>query len=49
MHPSRIRKAAVVLKPATLTKFRSALLSRNYHLVILITEKRKAWSERPLG
>ena len=31
MRPGRIRKAAVVLKPATLTKFRSALLSRNYH------------------
>ena len=31
MHPRRIRKAALVLKPATLTKFRSALLSRNYH------------------
>jgi hypothetical protein len=31
MHPRRIRKAAIVLKPATLTKFRSALLSRNYH------------------
>jgi hypothetical protein len=31
MHPGRIRKAAVVLKPATLTKFRRALLSRNYH------------------
>ena len=31
MHPSRIQKAAIVLKPATLTKFRRALLSRNYH------------------
>ena len=31
MRPGRIRKAAVVLKPATLTKFRRALLSRNYH------------------
>ena len=31
MRPARIRKAAVVLKPATLTKFRRALLSRNYH------------------
>jgi uncharacterized membrane protein len=31
MHPSRIRKTAIVLKPATLTKFRRALLSRNYH------------------
>ena len=31
MHPRRIRKAAVVLKPATLTKFRRNLLSRNYH------------------
>jgi len=31
MHPSRIRKAAVVIEPGTLTKFRRALLSRNYH------------------
>ena len=31
MHPGRIRKTAVILKPATLTKFRSALLSCNYH------------------
>lgn len=31
MRPGRIRKAAIVLKPATLTKFRRALLSRNYH------------------
>jgi len=31
MHPGRIRKAAIVLKPATLTKYRRALLSRNYH------------------
>jgi len=31
MHPRRIRKAAVVLKPATLTKFRRTLQSRNYH------------------
>jgi hypothetical protein len=30
MRPGRIRKAAVVIKPATLTKFRRALLSRNY-------------------
>ena len=31
MHPRRIRKAAIVLKPATLTNFRSTLSSRNYH------------------
>jgi hypothetical protein len=31
MRPGRIRKAAVVLKPATLTKFRRALVSRSYH------------------
>ena len=31
MRPGRIRKAAIVLKPATLSKFRRALLSRNYH------------------
>ena len=30
MRPGRIRKTAVVLKPATLTKFRRALFSRNY-------------------
>lgn len=33
MRPGRIRKAAVVLKPATLTKFRRALVSRNYRLL----------------
>ena len=31
LHPRRIQKAAVVLKTATLAKFRRALLSRNYH------------------
>ena len=31
MRPGRIRKVAVVIKPATLTKFRNALLSRNYY------------------
>jgi hypothetical protein len=31
MRPGRIRKAAVVLNPATLTKFRRTLLSRKYH------------------
>ena len=31
MHPGRIRKVAVVLKPATFTKFRRTLLTRNYH------------------
>jgi len=31
MRPGRIRKAAVVVKPATLTKFRRAFVSRNYH------------------
>jgi len=30
MRPGRIRKAAVVIKPTTLTKFRRALLSHNY-------------------
>jgi len=34
MRPGRIRKAAVVLKPATLTKFRRALVSRNYRLLL---------------
>ena len=29
MHSRRIRKAAVVLKPATLTKFRCTLVNRN--------------------
>jgi hypothetical protein len=41
MHPSRIRKAAVALKPATLTKFRSALLSRNYRLLFSSHKKGK--------
>ena len=33
MRPGRIRKAAVVLKPTTLTKFRRALVSRKYRLL----------------
>ena len=33
MRPGRIRKTAVVLKPATLTKFRRALVGRNYRLL----------------
>ena len=49
MRPGRIRKAAVVLNPATLTKFRRALVSRNYRLLLLIAQKWKAGSERPLG
>ncbi len=31
LRPRRIRKAAIVLKPATLAKFRRTLLSRHYH------------------
>ena len=46
MHPSRIRKAAVVLNPATLTKFRSALLSSNYHRLF---SSRKTTKPGPKG
>jgi hypothetical protein len=41
MHPIRIRKAAVILKPATLTKFRSTLLGRNYHRLFSSRKNRK--------
>ena len=43
---SRIRKAAVVLKPATLTKYRSAPLSRNYHQ---LSSSRKTTKPGPKG
>ncbi len=33
MRPQRIRKSAVIIKPATVTKFRRALSSRNYHIL----------------
>jgi hypothetical protein len=46
MRSGRIRKAAVVLKPATLTKFRSALLSRNYHRLF---SSRKTTKPGPKG
>jgi hypothetical protein len=47
MHPGRIRKAAVVLKPATLTKFRRALLSRNYHRLFSLRKNAKPGPKGP--
>jgi putative transposase len=47
MRPGRIRKAAVILKPATLTKFRSALLSRNYHRLFSSQKNRKPGPKGP--
>ena len=47
MHPGRIRKAAIVLKPATLTKFRRALLSRNYHLLFSSRKNAKPGPKGP--
>ena len=44
MRPGRIRKTAVILKPATLTKFRRALLSCNYHR-LFSTQKNRALQE----
>jgi hypothetical protein len=49
MCPSRIRKAAVVLKPATLTKYRSALLSRNYHRLFSSRKTTKPGPKGPSG
>ena len=49
MYPSRIRKAAVVLKPATLTKYRSALLSRNYHRLFSSRKTTKPGPKGPSG
>ena len=46
MRPTRIRKAAVVLKPATLSKFRRALLNRNYHRLF---SSRKSAKPGPKG
>jgi len=47
LHPRRIQKAAVVLKPATLTKFRRALLSRNYHRLFSSRKKGKPGPKGP--
>ena len=47
MCPGRIRKAAVVLKPATLTKFRRALVCRNYHRLFSSREKAKPGPKGP--
>jgi len=47
MRPRRIRKAAVVLKPATLTKFRRALVSRNYHRLFSSRKKAKPGPKGP--
>ena len=47
MRPGRIRKAAVVLKPTTLTKFRRALLSRNYRLLFSSRKNAKPGPKGP--
>jgi putative transposase len=47
MHPGRIQKVAVVLKPATLTKFRRVLLSRNYHRLSSSQKNRKPGPKGP--
>ncbi len=47
MRPGRIRKAAVVLKPATLTKFRRALFSRNYHRLFSSQKNEKPGPKGP--
>jgi len=47
MRPGRIRKASVVLKPATLTKFRRALVSRNYRLLFSSHKKGKPGPKGP--
>ena len=47
MHPGRIHKVAVVLKPATLTKFRRILLSRNYHQLFSSRKNRKPGPKGP--
>ncbi|MGB5224347.1 MAG: helix-turn-helix domain-containing protein [Arenicellales bacterium] len=47
MRPRRIRKAAIVLKPATLTKFRRALVSRNYRLLFSSQKNRKPGPKGP--
>ena len=47
MRPRRIRKAAVILKPATLFKFRRTLLSRNYHRLFSSRNNRKPGPKGP--
>jgi len=47
MRPGRIRKSAVVVKPATLTKFRRALVRRNYRLLFSSHKKGKPGPKGP--
>ena len=47
MRPGRIRKTAIFLKPATLTKFRRALLSHNYHLLFSSRKNAKPGPKGP--
>jgi hypothetical protein len=47
MRPGRIRKAAIILKPATLTKIRRALLSRNYHRLFSLRRNAKPGPKSP--
>ena len=47
MRPGRIRKTAVILKPATLTKFRRALFSCNYHRLFSTQKNRKPGPKGP--
>jgi len=47
MHPGRIQKVAVVLKPATLTKFRRVLLSSNYYRLFSSLKNRKPGPKGP--
>ena len=49
MRPGRIRKVAVVIKPATLTKFRSALLTRNYYRLFSSRKNAKPGPKGPSG
>ena len=47
LHPRHIQKAAIVLKPATLAKFRHALLSRNYHRLFSLRKNGKPGPKGP--
>ena len=47
MHPGRIQKVAVVLKPAALTKFRRVLLSSNYYRLFSSLKNRKPGPKGP--
>src|SRR5215813_7994871 len=45
MHPSRMLRCGIVLKPSTLLHFHHVLTKRKYHRLFFVQSQRPAWSE----